>query len=157
MLFQFPPWFFPGDREREHIAHCQEMLPQYRLAIEFRHASWTNEKNAERTFSFLKEHDLAYVCCDEPQGFKSSVPLSIEATSAIGVVRLHGRNKETWEKPGITTAERFNYLYSDDELKELVLKAKDLASKTRQLHVLFNNCYGDKAVINARQTKLMLD
>jgi len=70
-------------------------------------------------------------------------------------LRLHGRNKETWEKPGITTAERFNYLYSDDELKELVPRVKNLASRTRQLHVLFNNCYGDKAVINARQ--LMLD
>src|SRR5512136_1513084 len=72
VLFQFPPWFLPSDRELEHIAHCQEVLSQYRLAVEFRHASWTNEKNLERTFSFLHERNLAYVCCDEPQGFKSS-------------------------------------------------------------------------------------
>ena len=157
VLFQFPPWFFPGERERDHIANCQEMLPQYRLAIEFRHASWTNEKNRERTLSFLKERNLAYVCCDEPQGFKSSVPLLVEATSDIGIVRLHGRNTEVWEKAGISTAERFNYLYTEDEVKELVPKVKDLASKTRQLHVLFNNCYEDKAVINASQTKLMVD
>jgi uncharacterized protein YecE (DUF72 family) len=157
VLFQFPPWFFPGDREREHIAYCQEMLPQYRLAIEFRYASWTNEKNVERTLSFLREHSLAYVCCDEPQGFKSSVPLLIEATCDIGVMRLHGRNKDTWEKTGISTAERFNYLYSEEELHELSHKMKELAAKTKQLHVLFNNCYGHKAVLNARETKLMLD
>jgi len=156
VLFQFPPWFFPGEQEREHIAHCQEMLPQYRLAIEFRHASWTNEKNSERTFNFLTERNLAYVCCDEPQGFNSSVPFLAEATSDIGVVRLHGRNREAWGKPGISAAGRFNYLYSEDELKEIAPKIKDLSSKTHQLHVLFNNCYGDKAVNNARQTALLL-
>ncbi len=157
VLFQFPPWFFPGDREREHIARCQEMLPQYRLAVEFRHASWTNEKNLEHTLSFLRERNLGYVCCDEPQGFKSSVPLLFEATSDVGVVRLHGRNTESWEKAGISTAERFNYLYAEDELKALAPGVKALATKTSKLHVLFNNCYGDKAVVNAGQMRLMLD
>ena len=156
VLFQFPPWFFPGDREREHIALCQEMLPQYRLAVEFRHGSWTNEKNLERTLGFLRERNLAYVCCDEPQGFKSSVPFLVESTSDIGVVRLHGRNRETWEKTGITTAEKFNYLYGADELREVVPVINGLSSSTRQLHVLFNNCYGDKAATNARQMTLML-
>ncbi len=157
VLFQFPPWFFPGEREREHIAFCQEMLPQYRLAIEFRHASWTNEKNLERTLHFLRDRKLAYVCCDEPQGFTSSVPLLIEATADTTVFRLHGRNREMWEKSGISTAERFNYLYTEDELKELAPKVRELASRTKQLHVLFNNCYEDKAVVNARQVRLMLD
>lgn len=157
VLFQFPPWFYPGNEQREHILACKERLPQYKLAIEFRHDSWTNEKNHERTFSFLRERKLAYVCCDEPAGTKSGVPFVPEATADIGVVRFHGRNAEAWEKTGITAAERFNYLYSDGELKELTPKIKELASKTRQLHVLFNNCYDDKAVVNARQIRLMLD
>jgi uncharacterized protein YecE (DUF72 family) len=157
VLFQFPPWFYPGDEQRQHIAACQKKLPQFRLAIEFRHASWANEKNLERTLAFLRERNLTYVCCDEPQGFKSSVPAVAEATSDISVIRLHGRNMETWEKEGISVAERFNYLYTEEELKEWVPKVKYLASKTRQLHVLFNNCYADKAVVNARQVKLMLD
>lgn len=62
-----------------------------------------------------------------------------------------------WEKKGVRATERFNYLYSEDELKEWIPRVKELASKTRQLHVLFNNCYADKAVVNAGQTKLMLD
>jgi uncharacterized protein YecE (DUF72 family) len=157
VLFQFPPWFYPGNEQRDYIVACRERLPQYRLAVEFRHNSWVNEKNIERTLAFLGDNDLPYVCVDEPQGFKSSVPPIVEATSDIALVRFHGRNRETWEKRGVTATERFNYLYSEEELKEWVPRIKELASKTRQLHVLFNNCYSDKAVVNSRQMKLMVD
>ncbi len=157
VLFQFPPWFYPGNEQRDYIAHCQEMLPQYRVAVEFRHNSWLNEKNIDRSLGFLREKNLVYVCVDGPQGFKSSVAPVAEATSDVGVVRFHGRNTDTWEKEGLTTAERFNYLYSEDELREWAPRIKELAAKTRQLHVLFNNCYADKAVVNAYQTRLMVD
>ncbi|MBA7692686.1 hypothetical protein ES703_101253 [subsurface metagenome] len=157
VLLQFPPWFYPGNEQRDYIMSCKERLPQYRLAIEFRHNSWVNEKNVERTLNFLRENDLPFVCVDEPQGFKSSVPPIAEATSDIGLVRFHGRNREMWEKKGASVAERFNYLYTEDELRKWVPRIRELASKTRQLHVLFNNCYQDKAVVNARQVRLMLD
>ena len=100
---------------------------------------------------FLRANNLSYVSVDEPQGFKSSVPPIAEATSDIGVVRFHGRNTETWEKRGIGAVDRYNYLYSEDELREWVPKVKDMASNTPQLHVLFNNCYEDKAAVNAGQ------
>ena len=74
VLFQFPPWFFPGNEQREYIASCKKKLPQYQIAVEFRHNSWVSEKNLDRTLTFLKDNKLAYVCVDEPQGFKSSVP-----------------------------------------------------------------------------------
>jgi uncharacterized protein YecE (DUF72 family) len=157
ILLQFPPWFYPGDEQREYILSCARQLPQYRLAVEFRHGSWVSEKNLDSTMDFLRTNKLSYVCVDEPQGFKSSVPPLAEATSDLGFVRFHGRNTETWEKKGISVVERFNYLYTEDELREWVPKVKDLASKTRQLHALFNNCYEDKAVVNAGQMKLMLD
>ena len=157
VLFQFPPWFYPGNQQRDHILACKQRLPQYRIAVEFRHSSWFNEKNIERTLAFLRDNNLPYVCVDEPQGFQSSVPLVIEATSDIGLLRLHGRNKETWEKRGIGPAERFDYLYSEDELRQLVPGVREMAGKTRQLHILFNNCYEDKGVVNAQQMKLMLD
>lgn len=147
VLFQFPPWFLPGDEQRDYILSCKEKLPQYRIAVEFR----------QSTFAFLRENNLPYVCVDEPQGFKSSIPPIVQTTSDTAVVRFHGRNRSTWEKQGITTAERFNYLYSESELKEWVPRIKDLSERTRQCHVLFNNCHEDKAVSNARQIKLMLD
>jgi uncharacterized protein YecE (DUF72 family) len=157
VLFQFPPWFYPGNEQREYILKCKEKLPQYRVAVEFRHSSWLNEKNIERALTFLRDNNLPYVCVDEPQGFKSSMPAVAEATSDIGLIRFHGRNREMWEKKGVSTAERFNYLYTEDELREWVPRIGDLAAKTRQLHVLFNNCYADRAVRNAGQMKLLLD
>ena len=156
VLFQFPPWFYPGNEQRDYILSCKERLPQYRIAIEFRHGSWLNEKNSERTLSFLRDNDLPYVCVDEPQGFKSSMPPLAKATSDIAVVRFHGRNRETWEKRGATATERFNYLYSEEELGEWMPGIRELATKTHQLHVLFNNCYADKAVANARQAMFEL-
>jgi uncharacterized protein YecE (DUF72 family) len=156
VLFQFPPWFYPGDEQREYILSCKQKLPQYRLVVEFRHNSWLNSKNMERTLAFLRDNDLPFVCVDEPQGFKSSVPPVAEATSDIALVRFHGRNTETWEKKGIGPAERFNYLYTEEELKPWLEKIGRVAAQTREMHVLFNNCYQDKAVVNARQMGFML-
>jgi uncharacterized protein YecE (DUF72 family) len=157
VLFQFPPWYHPGNEQRDYILSCKERLRQYRIAIEFRQNSWLNEKNNERTLAFLRDNNLPFVCVDEPQGFRSSVPPVAEITSDISLVRLHGRNKDTWEKQGIGPAERFNYLYSEAELREWSPKIKELADKTKQCHVLFNNCYEDKAVANARQMRLIVD
>jgi uncharacterized protein YecE (DUF72 family) len=157
VLFQFPPWFYPGDSQRSYMLSLKKRLPQYRIAVEFRHGSWLNEKNRERTLSFLRDNDLAYVCVDEPQGFPSSVPPVVETTSDNGLLRFHGRNTEMWERKDASAAERFNYLYSDEELQEWVPRIRELSSRTTQLHVLFNNCYQDKAVRNAQQIRLMLD
>lgn len=157
VLFQFPPWFYTGDWQREYMLSCKERLPQYRIGIEFRHSSWLNEKNGQRTLGFLRENDLPLVCVDEPQGFASSVPPVAEATSDIGVVRFHGRNRGSWEAKGISVAERFNYLYSEEELREWAPRVDHIAARTSQLHVLFNNCYEDKAVTNARQMGFVLE
>ncbi|MFO7773582.1 MAG: DUF72 domain-containing protein [Dehalococcoidia bacterium] len=156
VLFQFPPWFYPNPQELDYITMCKEKLPQYRIAIEFRNNSWLSEKNKTMTLDFLRRNDLPFVCVDEPQGFKSSVPPVAEATSDIGLVRFHGRNTDTWEKKGIGPAERFNYLYTEDELRPWASKIQELARQTREMHVLFNNCHEDKAVINARQICFML-
>jgi uncharacterized protein YecE (DUF72 family) len=157
VLFQFPPWFQPGTRQMEYILSCKERLPQYRLAVEFRQHLWLGGSNGEQTIDFLRRNNLSFVCVDEPQGFRSSVPPVAEATSDIGIIRFHGRNTETWEKKGLSVQERFNYLYSEEELREWAPRIRQLASDTRQLHVLFNNNYGDQAVTNGRQMRLLLD
>lgn len=157
ILFQFPPWFYPGSRQREHILSCKDRLPQYTVAVEFRHNAWVDEPNIEATMNFLRDNNLPFVCVDEPQGFESSVPPIAEVTCDIALLRFHGRRRETWEKRGINVTERFNYLYTEEELGEWIPRINWLASKTRQLHVLFNNCYQDKAVVNAHQIRLMLD
>ena len=156
VLFQFPSWFYPGSRQLDYIEMCKAKLRQYRLAVEFRNNVWLSEENRAATFDFLRRNDLPFVCVDEPQGFKSSVPPVADVTADIGLVRFHGRNSDTWEKKGIGPAERFNYLYTEEELKPWASKIAEISKQTGQMHVLFNNCYQDKAVVNARQMCFML-
>jgi uncharacterized protein YecE (DUF72 family) len=140
-----------------YLLSFQEHLPQYRIAVEFRHYSWFNVKNYDHTIGFLKSNKLIYVCVDEPQGFSSSVPPVAEVTSDIGVIRFHGRNTKVWDKPSNTASGRFNYLYSENEHKEWVPQIEDMASKTMHRHILFNNCFDFKPVINAHTMGLMED
>jgi uncharacterized protein YecE (DUF72 family) len=157
VLFQFPPWFLPGPEGKEYIlAVKEERLPQYTVAVEFRNNLWLSERNRERTLRFLSDHRLPFVCVDEPQGFRSSVPPVAEATASDALVRFHGRNVENWERKGITAAERFAYLYPEEELQEWVDPIHRLAEKAERVHVLMNNCHQDWAVRNARQMAQLL-
>ena len=156
IFLQFPPWVVVGSEQRDYILSLKERLKDYRLAIEFRNGTWLTKENRERTLDFLRQNGLSFVCVDEPQGFRSSVPPVAEVTSSLAVVRFHGRNRDTWEKRGITASERFDYLYSDKELEEWIPKIEHLETGTEQVHVLFNNCHDDKAVVNAKQMSELL-
>jgi uncharacterized protein YecE (DUF72 family) len=151
VLFQFAPWFVFRPSSLELIAECVEWLPGDRIAVEFRNKSWFAEKHLAETIAFEREHGLIHVVVDEPQGFPSSVPAVWEATSPdLAIMRLHGRNRATWSKKGISAAERFNYLYSDEELRKRAGSVNGLGGHApRELHVLFNNCYRDNAQRNA--------
>jgi len=156
VLFQFPPWFLPGRQSAEYIIEAKERLPQYRVAAEFRNARWFAEPNRERTLELLRGQRIPLVCVDEPQGLASSVPPLAEATAEMGLVRFHGRNAAMWERRGATVGERFDYLYSEDELREWVSPIHRLAEQAQEVHVLMNNCVQDKAVVNADQLRMML-
>jgi uncharacterized protein YecE (DUF72 family) len=158
ILFQFPEWFVPGDESRAYIVNAAERLPDFRVAVEFRRGTWMTEKSASHTLGFLSEHNLPYVVVDMPQGFESSVPPIVAATADdLAVVRFHGHNQDTWKKKGVTTAERFDYEYSTEELKGWASQLYELSGETKRLHMMFNNCYGDKAVRNAKQMADLLD
>ena len=158
VLFQFPPWFGPRGDNREAILEAKERLGQYRMAVEFRNAAWMAEpQDQERTLRFLTENRIPYVCVDEPQGFKSSVPPVTAVTHpSVALLRMHGHNNETWAARSKTAAERFDYLYSEDELREWAPRIRGLAEDAAEVHVLMNNCYSDYSVRNARQIGEML-
>jgi uncharacterized protein YecE (DUF72 family) len=151
VLFQFPPWFLPGRDSSDYILEANERLGQYTMAVEFRNDRWLSERNQERTLKLLTDNAIPYVCVDEPQGFRSSVPPLVGVTAPVALLRMHGRNYETWEKKGIAAAERFDYLYSEEELEEWTPRVQRLAEGSREVHVLMNNCRHDYAVRNARQ------
>ena len=152
VFLQFPRWVFPSNEAREQILDARERLGEIPLTVEFRHGSWFNEKNAERTLRFLTDNRIPYVVVDEPQGFKSSVPPVTAVTSPeLAVFRFHGRREDTWEKPNIPPNERFRYLYDEDELADWAPRIAEAARAAKQTHVLMNNCSGNYGTTNARQ------
>ena len=157
VLFQFPPWFGPSRANREYILDAKARLGQYTMAVEFRNGTWMREAaDQEHTLRFLAEHAIPYVCVDEPQGFKSSVPPVTAVTAPVALLRMHGHNTGTWEGRSATAAERFDYLYTEAELQEWVPAIQRLAGEAHEVHVLMNNCHLDYSVRNARQIWEML-
>ena len=157
IILQYPRWFFPVHQSREEILAAREHLAGQAFAVEFRHGSWFNEKNAERTLRFLTDNQIPFVMVDEPQGLKSSVPPITAVTSPdLAVMRFHGRRRETWEATGIPVVERFRYLYDRDELADWTPKLRDAGKQTRDIHVLMNNCYANYGATNARELAKLL-
>ncbi len=158
LLLQLPPWATKRRSNIEHLEECTDRLDGYTLAIEFRNATWMKEGDRRETLATLREMNLALVIVDEPQGFYSSLPQVWETTSPdLSVVRFHGRNRETWMKKGLkSSAERFDYLYSEEELEGFKEPVRRLAAQSRQVHAVFNNCMEDKAQRNAQQFAEML-
>ncbi|MGI8549483.1 MAG: DUF72 domain-containing protein [Dehalococcoidia bacterium] len=156
VLFQFPPWFLPGSDSRRYIKEIKQRLPQYTPAIEFRSPSWFQDGDSERTLRFLSDHDLPYVCVDEPQGTRASVPPVVAVTASLALVRFHGRNDQAWAKRNVSVAEKYDYLYTSEELQAWVPSVRWLAAETSEVHLLMNNCREDKAVRNARELASLL-
>jgi uncharacterized protein YecE (DUF72 family) len=111
------------------------------MLVEFRHRSWLEEEKAAETLSFLEGIGAAYVTVDAPksESAKNLIPTVPAVTAGIAYVRFHGRNLETWNKRGGSAAERFDYLYSDEELEEWVPTLRELAGDAQQAYAFFNN------------------
>ena len=158
VLFQFPQWFVIARKNKEYVLECRDRLKDFRIAVEFRHKSWLEERNREETIGFLEENGLPFVCVDMPQGFDSSLPpIAIATSKDLAMVRFHGRDPKAWTTKSETAAERFRYEYKEKELREWVPKIKDLSQQARETHVLMNNCYRDYAVNNAREFRSLLE
>ena len=154
ILLQYPRWFFTSSENRATIEESVERLRRAGMtpAVEFRSASWFNDKNLDRTLGFLAERAIPLVLVDGPQGLKSSVPaLNVATSPELAIVRFHGRRVETWEAKVEKTVERFRYLYDEGELGDWVPRVKEAAAQARETHVLFNNCYANYGATNALQ------
>ena len=156
LLFQFPTWLPRSIRNREYIATCVRDAAPDRVAVEFRHGTWMKEDRVEHTLQFLESIGASYVAVDEPQGFASSIPAVAPVTTDLAMVRFHGRNAETWTTRVSTAAERFKYDYGVEELAEWVPRIAKMAEKSKEIHVLFNNCYADYGVRNAASLAALL-
>src|SRR6202161_528703 len=148
ILLQFPPWFPISRANKDYILACAQRAAPRRVCVEFRNRTWMTEDNQEETLRFLAASRLPYVCVDMPQGYPSSIPPVLAATSDLAVVRMHGHS-DKWDSKDIH--ERFGYRYTEQELGEWAPRIRGLADSAEVTHVLFNNCYSNYAQVNARQ------
>jgi uncharacterized protein YecE (DUF72 family) len=153
VLFQYPRWFVPKKDNRREIEALRERLPDYRISVEFRSPMWlAEERDRERTLGMLEELGLVLVCVDAPE--VSELPRLLAVTNPeLLTIRFHGRSDATWNITSGSAADRFNYLYSREELEELARPIAEVASEARETHLLMNNCYRDYSVRNAAELR----
>jgi uncharacterized protein YecE (DUF72 family) len=149
VLLQYPEWFTAKKANREELAAIRRRWPDLPVCVEFRSPSWlATPEDRDRTLATLRGLRLPLVVVDAPK--TSKLQTVVEVTSPdLAVVRFHGRNDETWKRPGTSAAERFDYLYSRAQLRAWVPKLEILAEHTATVHALMNNCYQDYGVRNA--------
>lgn len=152
VLLQYPRWFLPNAVSKDAILEARDRLGGLPCAVEFRNYRWFTPQTTERTLQFLQDHGLPFVAVDEPQGLASSVPPVAAATSpSLAIVRMHGRRSDLWEKAGVSTTERYRYLYDRQQLSAWVPRIVALAGKATTTHVVFNNCYANYGTTNAAE------
>jgi uncharacterized protein YecE (DUF72 family) len=140
ILLQFPPYIVYRPSSLEYIEWARDQLPGDELLVEFRHRSWLEEENRADVLAFLEERGLTYVIVDAPRTEgRNLVPTIVGLTTSTAYLRLHGRNAKTWNIRGRSAAERFDYLYSEEELAEWVEPLRELGERAESAYVLFNN------------------
>jgi uncharacterized protein YecE (DUF72 family) len=140
ILLQFPSYIVCKPYSFEYLEWAKEQLRGDHMLVEFRHRSWLDEDNRARVLSFLEELGATHVIVDAPKTeAKNLVPTVVAATSPLAYVRMHGRNAKTWNVRGGSASDRFDYLYSDDELREWVAPLQKLSQEAEEVYVLFNN------------------
>jgi len=149
VLAQFPASFHNEPASREYLQHLAEDFDGYNLVVEFRHRAWSKLS----TLELLRKLRLGFCCVDEPQDLDLMPPVA-EATTGTAYLRFHSRDRAKWY--GTDAKERYNYLYSSDELAEWTPKVKKLDHDAQAVYVFFNNCHAGHAAVNAEQFRDML-
>jgi uncharacterized protein YecE (DUF72 family) len=155
VLFQLAPWVRYGDRTLDYLASLPRRLPGWTVAVEFRNETWIPER-VDDVLRFLAQHGLTHVALDCP--WQPYIPAA--TTPEWAVLRLHGRNVKGWrdqlagKEP--TVAEKYDYLYSPDELADVRRRVRAYHGQVRRIAVTFNNNNEDYPIVNALDLKRLL-
>ena len=148
VLAQFPYSFKNEPVNGEYLKQLAEDFVGYNVVVEFRNRNWSKMS----TLDLLRELGLGFCCVDEPDEL-GLMPPAAEATTNTAYVRFHSRDKTKWYKGA---KERYDYLYSEEELAGWKPKLKKLDDITDAVYVFFNNCHAGHAAVNAEQFRGML-
>jgi uncharacterized protein YecE (DUF72 family) len=158
VLLQYHPRVKKSPEALDELRDVADLLAPLVPLIEFRHRSWMTEEERASTLAFLEEHGLAYVSVDSPRTRASNVmPRIAAATHDVAYVRFHGRNWKTWNKKTKTSGERFDWLYSPEDLEDWVEPIAKLAEEAREVYAMFNNNRFDYAPRSAQVLRGLLD
>lgn len=148
VLAQFPYFFYRNRDNAEYIRDFRERLGDLPVVIEFRNQQWHDEK----TMEYLADQNLGYCVVDEPR-LKGLMPFHPAATTDLAYFRFHGRNTNWFRAP---MEVRYDYLYSADELTELLEGIMAVSGDAKKTLAFFNNCHAGQAAKNALEMVTML-
>jgi uncharacterized protein YecE (DUF72 family) len=148
VLAQFPYGFFPNKQNFGYLEKFKREMEDIPLVFEFRNQTWLREG----TFQFLEKNEIGFCIVDEPK-IPKLMPYLPRTTCDIGYFRLHGRNPNWFNVP---LKVRYDYLYSEGELKEFIPDIRNISQKAAKTLIFFNNCYSGSAAKNAAQMAKLL-
>lgn len=141
------PWSFRNIPEnRKILDDILKKFLDYPKAVELRHSSWVKVD----ILSFLRERNASFCNIDQPI-FANSTGMTAAAGEKISYFRFHGRNSACWFKEGVSRDERYNYLYSRNELLPWIEAVEDISTVSNETGVVFNNHFRGQAVVNAME------
>jgi uncharacterized protein YecE (DUF72 family) len=151
LLAQFPISFKCTDENRAYVEQLVARFRGYPLVLEIRHASW----NEPEVLSWLQGLQVGLCNIDQPLLGRALRP-SAHATSVVGYIRLHGRNYKQWFAE-TSVRDRYDYLYSTEELAKWKDRALEVAGKAENTYVVANNHNLGKAAVNALELIAMIE
>jgi uncharacterized protein YecE (DUF72 family) len=152
VLMQFPWSFRCIPRNREYLEKVFGHLRDVPLALEVRHSSWDNDP----FYAFLEERKIAFCNIDQPV-IGNSIEPGARVTARVGYFRLHGRNYTNWFNEEAGRDERYDYLYSREELWQLSDKIRHVRENAKETYVITNNHFRGQAMVNAMEIMEELD
>ena len=153
LLAQFPASFKDSPASRDYLDGLLRALRDYPVAVELRHRSWSDRIG--ETLAMLNTFQAAWVQIDEPK-FRFSIQQNhLPNVRGFYYMRLHGRNAARWWKHE-KSEDRYDYLYSSEELKEFTEVADAARTLVKKLYLYANNHFSAKSVANAAMIKRQL-
>jgi len=146
LLIQFPWSFRATEAGLARIDEIVRQFPDVPRAVEVRHASFQTDE----FIKFLSERNTAFVNIDQPRHHDSVRPSAVSVGS-LNYVRFHGRNFQKWFQHA-EAWERYDYLYSAEELKPWVSTVEEMAEKN-PTYVIMNNHFRGQAIVNAIEVR----
>ena len=154
VLAQFPFSFRNSQESRDFLDGLLAKFHEFPMAVEFRHESWDDAE----VLDLLSSRGAAFVNIDQPR-LEGNLPETSHVTGPVAYFRFHGRNAPKWFGPDTSNIERYNYLYSDEELEPWIERLRDARERlskrgdgdgvAKGVYAILNNHFRGQAVANA--------